>query len=282
MAKTKVRRVRWEWEEWLEQSYFTPQELYLFCVAEANEKYREGDESPVSDSEYDYLCTASKSHEITAFVGTGLTTGLVLFCLGHTEEYTYMKQTPRRAPSQPAPKPTPPATFESLINDYSAFKKEHFGGDLPKELPYNQHRVKNIRAWDSDQKQLDYDVKVVDGKILIPAAEDDNVSEWAPEETANIAGKYYFAMQLDGYFVLMDDAAITDKTGELLYEGDIVEDSAKKTFVVVFDRHWCRWVLSTTHAIDWTPATLSISINYAVATTRIGNIYQNIELMRPT
>ena len=274
--------VHWGWEEWLEQSHFSPQELYLFCVAEANEKYREGDESPISDSEYDYFCTASKAHEITSYVGTGLTTGLVLFCLGYTEEHTYMKQTPRRAPSKPAPKPTPPAVFHSLLNDYGAYKKEQWSSDTPSTIPYVQHRIKKIRAWDDDAKKMDYDVKIVDGKILLPSPDDDDRSEWTPEEIANIAGKYYLAMQLDGFFVLMDDAAISDKLGNLLYEGDIVEDSAKNTYVVVFDRHWRRWVLSTKHAIEWTPTTVSISINYAVVTTRIGNIYQNIELLRQT
>jgi hypothetical protein len=141
-------------------------------------------------------------------------------------------------------------------------------------VPYDMHRRKQVRAWDSDAKQMDYAVRVVDGKILIKADADEDPTTWAPEETAIIAGVYYFAMALDGFFTLMDDASVHDSLGNLLYEGDRVQASDGQVLIVVFDSHWRRWVLSTAPAVEWTPATVSISANYAVVTKRIGNIYQ--------
>jgi hypothetical protein len=264
--------------ESIESSYFTPEETYLFCLAEANDKYRHG-KSPISDAEYDYLATQTAAHDITNYIGTGLTLGLVLFYLGHTQEDTYMTHSRRNAITpnneKPTPKPAPPSVFEAVLNDYQTYKKEHWAGHAaPDKVPYDMHRRKQVRAWDSDAKQMDYAVRVVDGKILIKADADEDPTTWAPEETAIIAGVYYFAMALDGFFTLMDDASVHDSLGNLLYEGDRVQASDGQVLIVVFDSHWRRWVLSTAPAVEWTPATVSISANYAVVTKRIGNIYQ--------
>jgi hypothetical protein len=251
----------------------------LLCVAEANEKYRLG-EAIISDSEYDYLVEHTNAQELTSKVGTGLTVELVLFYLGHTEENHYMSSGRRSNANPPKPKPEPPSSFSALVKGYTTYRNENWGGSLqPSEVTYNPHRVSTLRVWDSDAQQMDYGVMVVDGKMLIMADADDDVSTWTAEETANIAGQYYFAMPLDEYFTIMEDTDQVDAEGRTLYEGDIVEGPDGAVFVVVRDGHWKRWILSTKTTATWTPSSLSISLNYAAICKHVGNIHQDKALL---
>ncbi len=272
-------RVEWDWVKWAEPSHFTIQDQMLLCVAEANEKYRLG-EAIISDSEYDYLVEHTNAQELTSKVGTGLTVELVLFYLGHTEENHYMSSGRRSNSNPPKPKPNPPSAFEALVKGYTAYRNANWGGSLhPSEVTYNPHRVSTLRVWDSDAQQMDYGVKVVDGKMLILADADDDVSTWTEEETAKIAGQYYFAMPLDEYFTIMEDTGQTDSEGRLLYDGDIVTGPDGAVFTVVCDGHWKRWILSTKTSSTWTPSSISISLNYASICKHIGNIHQDKELL---
>jgi hypothetical protein len=164
--------------------------------------------------------------------------------------------------------------FNALINDYAKYKKENLDNlPFPETPAYMPHRVAVYRLWDKEYKKMDYGVLLSGNKVLIPASAGEDTSSWHSFETAVIAGVYYFIMPLDNMFIVMENSFARDKKGQELYDGDIVEDSDKEHYYVVYDRYNKRWILSTTTPEAWQCATLSISILYAAVTTKIGNIF---------
>jgi hypothetical protein len=259
--------VHWEWQEEAEEG-LTWEEQVLLCIAEANELYRKGT-PPLSDREYDYLCAQVNLLGITDSVGTALNVNKIWNILGYKED---MLKIPKR--TEPSKKQPAPENFGDIINDYSSYRKQEYGGlPMPSAIPYMQHRIATYRCWDVEYRRMDYGVLVTADKILIPAKDGEDITTWEPLETSSIEGVMYFTMKLDEYFILMEYASTADKEGTPLYENDIVRSSDDIDYYVVWDRFNLRWVLSKKPTAEWTPATLSISINYAKVTKKIGDIF---------
>ena len=69
----KCNKIIYDWQSKYDCSKLDLQEMYKLCVIEVNEMYREGlEESPLSDSEYDYFIGMIEDEEFKLAVGTGL------------------------------------------------------------------------------------------------------------------------------------------------------------------------------------------------------------------
>lgn len=75
---THCAKIIYTWKE-----NFTPEQLqglsiqdnYKLCVIELNQMYREGKESPVTDSEYDYILSLIGDEGFKSKIGTALGEG---------------------------------------------------------------------------------------------------------------------------------------------------------------------------------------------------------------
>lgn len=99
--------------------------------------------------------------------------------------------------------------------------------------------------------------------------------------TAEELGTLIHHPDLNQDFVLMQFTGLKDKSGKEIYEGDIIQNSAKVTWWIEWDDGKARWayrrggISTQAYPRTWFGLTYSSAIKSEV----IGNIYENPELL---